>query len=401
MQGSKNAALPVLAAAIVTDGCRLWNCPRLTDVGTAKRILEHLGCHLEELGDSLEISPPQGGTLHIPAEWMAAMRSSILFLGGMTARFGEARMTSPGGCRLGKRPIDFHLNGLRAMGAEVIQEEREIRCRAAGGLKGAEIRLPAPSVGATENLMIAASLAEGRTILSNCAQEPEVEDLAGFLNCCGAEISFPEAGTAVIRGKRKLGHGEWHILPDRIAAATWLAMGAATGGTITLTNFRAEHLKAPLNLLEKAGCRIRLSGDTAVLTAPERLKGFGLIETGPYPAFPTDLQAIWMAASLRADGESFFRETVFENRFRQVPEFQKLGACAAQAGRGAVVSGVERLCGAEVEGFELRGTAALLTAAALAEGKSRVTGLEYLDRGYEWMENGLWQLGAEVARVRE
>lgn len=336
----------------------------------------------------------------VPDALMREMRSSVIFLGAILARCGEASLTSPGGCELGPRPIDLHLSGLRALGAEIDDTGGTLHCKAAK-LTGREIVLGFPSVGATENLMLAACGAEGVTVLSNAAREPEIEDLQGFLNTCGAEITGAGTSTVVIRGGRPLHGGTYTILPDRIAAATYLCGAASAGGEVFLRDAREEHLSAVTAVLREAGCDVTGGSAGIVCRRTGRLTAPRPIRTAPYPGFPTDAQAILMAALLRCRGAAVFEENLFSSRYRHVDELARMGADIRVSGRTAVVLGVERLHGAVVRCTDLRGGAALCAAALAAEGETSISDITHIDRGYQSIEDDLAALGADIRRVEE
>ena len=397
--GAKNSALPLLAACLAAgDPCRLYNCPRLADVDTSLDILQHLGC-LAVLDDGTAfVDPTNACYREIPDALMRRMRSSIIFLGAMLARFGRAELSLPGGCELGARPVDLHLSALQRMGVHVEEQHGNIRCRC-DRLHGASIPLEFPSVGATENIMIAAAAAEGETVIRNAAREPEIVDLGSFLNACGAKISGCGESTIVISGVRRLGGCGHTVIPDRIEAATYLAAAAVTAGDVTLTHVCPEHLIPVLSALEKAGCRLENSADTIRITAPQRLGPVGYVRTMPYPGFPTDAQAIIMAAACTAEGTSVFVENIFDGRMKHVGELCRLGARITTEGRMAVVEQSQNLTGAPVTACDLRGAAALIIAGLAARGVTEVSGLCHLDRGYEALDRNLRSLGADIMRV--
>lgn len=393
-QGAKNSVLPLLAAAVLfREPCVLRGCPRLTDVDAAVEILEHLGCRVLRQADRIWVDSRALRTDTIPPRLMQTMRSSILFLGPVLARLGSCRLCQPGGCRLGSRPIDLHLKGLEALGAEVYEEDDCLVCR--GRLRGCAITLPFPSVGATENLILAALGAEGITTIYNAAREPEVGDLIGLLVAGGAEIYGQ--GTAMLQIQGGFPQAaEYRVMPDRMEAATLLAAVAGTGGDLCLTGAAPGHLRAVVDVLKSAGCRFTLERDAIHMTAPQRLRAVLPIRTGPYPAFPTDAQATVMAALLRAEGVTVLEENVFSDRFRHVPALLALGARVRVAGSVAVVTGVPRLLGARMEATDLRGGAAMAVAALQAEGESRISGIGHILRGYEDFHLRLQALGGNV-----
>lgn len=398
IHGAKNSALPLLAATLlVADVTELTNCPRLSDVTASMAILRHLGCGVTREGNTVRVDATHLRCGHVPDDLMRQMRSSIVFLGAIVARCGEAVLTHPGGCELGPRPIDLHLWALRRLGVAVEEEHGRIRC-CASRLRGAEIVLPFPSVGATENILLAACTAEGTTVLRHAAREPEIGDLCAFLNACGARIVGADSGTIVIEGVPRL-HGACHrVMADRIEAATYLAAAAATGGCLTLTSCPALPVSPVFAPLEQAGCVITAVGDTLHIQAPAILRGLGMVRTLPYPGFPTDAAAPLLAAACVAAGTTVCIETIFENRYRYVDELARMGAHIRVDGRVAVVEGTPSLRGADVACTDLRGGAALLIAALAAEGETRLTALHHLDRGYENPVSCLQAVGAAIQR---
>ena len=399
MSGAKNAALPILCASLLTsEPVHFTNVPHLNDISTMLRLLGDMGVGVTMEGvDGLVLN---GGGLNNPVasyEMVKTMRASILVLGPLVARGGEARVSLPGGCAIGARPVDQHIKGLQAMGAEVTVEQGYVHAKATR-LKGARICTDMVTVTGTENLMMAACLAEGETIIENAAREPEVVDLANCLISMGARISG--AGTAVIRiqGVDKL-HGATHdIMPDRIETGTYLCAAAVTGGDIRLLKTSAAYLDTVVDKLMDAGCDITVERDAIRLVAPQRLKAVSL-RTAPYPAFPTDMQAQFMAINCVADGVATIRETIFENRFMHVNELMRLGANIQIEGNNAIVRGVERLEGATVMATDLRASASLVIAALVAQGETLIDRIYHLDRGYERIEEKLAKLGAAVRRV--
>ena len=400
VQGSKNSALPLMAAAVLTDGeSVLFNCPDLTDVDASMRILRYLGCEAERESDAVIINSSCVCKGDIPDELMREMRSSIVFLGAILSRCKRAVMTFPGGCELGPRPIDMHLKALKAMGAKIVERYGVIECSAADGLKGAKIALSFPSVGATENIILAAVKADGTTTITNAAREPEIVDLCDFLNKAGARIYGAGEGVIVIDGVKTL-HGTQHtIIPDRIVAATLMSAAAMTGSDIEIEVMIQAHLSSIIPVCEESGCDIKCDCGTMRIKAPERLKAMPLIRTMPYPGFPTDAQAPVMAAAAVAQGTSVFVENIFENRYKHVSELIRLGADIKVENKVAVVSGVRQLYAANVRANDLRGAAGLIAAALAAEGTTEISGIEYLERGYENFELLLSSLGAEVVKI--
>ena len=399
VQGAKNSVLPILAAAVLVKGeVTLTRCPRLRDVETSIQILRELGCGAAWDGDALTVDASGLCACAISDALMREMRSSVVFLGAVLARCGEAECGMPGGCEIGSRPIDLHLSGLRAMGAEIREEGGALRC-GCRRLRGREIVLSAPSVGATENLMLAACGADGATVISNAAREPEIVDLAGFLNACGADVRGAGNSTVTVAGKRVLRGCTYPVMPDRIAAATYLCAAASAGGEIYLRDAKEGHLRAAVAALRESGCQIASDAGGISCRATGQRKAVAPVRTAPYPGFPTDAQSVLMAALLRADGATVFEENLFESRYRHVGELRRMGADIRVFGRVAVVNGVSDLHGAAVECTDLRGGAALCVAALAAEGETRVGCLRHIDRGYEDLRRDLSLLGGDVVRV--
>ena len=398
VQGAKNAVLPILAATVLTRGKSvIHNCPSLRDVDKTDQVLVGLGCSVTRSGNTVTVDACNMTGCTICEELMREMRSSIVFLGAIIARQGEAVVSMPGGCPIGLRPIDLHLKALRSLGIDISEEHGYIKCRAAK-IKGADIHLDFPSVGATENIMLAAATADGLTSITNAAREPEITDLGKFLNAMGADIRGMGSSVITIRGTDSLHGAEYTIMPDRIVAATYLAASAITGGEICLTGAKPNDMNAMLHVLGEMGARIRCDNDTICQTAPERLKSVHTIKTLPYPGFPTDIQSPFMALATVADGTSVFIENIFENRFQHVDELARMGADIKVTGRSAVVRGVKSLSGANVVARELRGGAALVIAALAANGRTIISGTEFIDRGYENIERCLRQCGAKIRR---
>lgn len=401
LQGSKNSALPIMAAAVLCDGeCVLSKCPELTDIYSASRILNCIGCRCNYSDNTAVIRSSELTQTAIPAALMQEMRSSIIFLGAILGKAGECTVCLPGGCELGPRPIDMHLAGMRKMGADISDIGGNIVCRAHGRLHGARISLPFPSVGATENLILSAARADGETVINNAAREPEIVDLCSFLRACGADIHGDGESSIVIHGKEKLHGCEYTVMPDRIAGATYLAMTAAAGGEIILTNACVSGMEPFLSVLEQTGCSIYSSEDRIYLRSGARLKALrDRIRTMPHPGFPTDAQAVLMAALVTAEGTSVFEENIFDCRYRHTDALVKMGADIQVMGKIAVVKGVDRLHGAVVEATDLRGGAAMAAAALAAEGITEISGISHIDRGYERMETAIGRLGGEIKRI--
>ena len=399
VQGAKNSVLPILAASILAgDVVELQNCPRLRDVTSSIRILEALGCAVRWQGSTLVVDSSRLDRWAVSDTLMREMRSSSVFLGPLLARCGGAELSYPGGCELGPRPIDLHLSGLRQLGAEIRESGGMLHCHTKG-LRGCELVLAIPSVGATENLMLAACGAEGVTTISNAAREPEIVDLQGFLRTCGADVRGAGSSTVVVRGGRALHGGTYTCLPDRIVAATYLCAAASAGGMVFLRGAREAHLSTVTALLRQAGCEICADSAGLACRCDQRLSSVAPVRTAPYPGFPTDAQAVVMAALCRSRGTTVFEENMFENRYRHVDELVRMGASIRVSGRTAVVTGVEQLSGAAVRSTDLRGGAALCVAALGARGETRVSELHHIDRGYESLERDLTALGAVIQRV--
>ncbi len=402
LHGAKNSALPLLAATLLPSSpVILDRLPPLSDVAASAAILKHLGCTVWRDNESIEVIPCGECRDSIPECLMREMRSSIVFLGAMLAKAGKATLCFPGGCELGPRPIDLHLSALMQMGVCVREEGGVLCCEAPDGLKGAHITLSFPSVGATENVLLAAVLAQGQTVLSNAAKEPEIVDLCRFLNTCGARIGGVGESVLYIEGVERLIGCRYSVMPDRIEAATYLAAAAVTAGEVTLGGAEVSHLSAVLSVLEEAGCCLRCQGDTVRLKAPPRLSRINTVRTMPYPGFPTDAQAPIMAMTTLAKGTSVFIENIFDSRYKHVSELVRMGARIKTEGRMAVVEGVPRLVGARVCCTDLRGGAALIVAALGADGTTEIGRLCHLDRGYAAPETMLSKLGACVKRVDE
>ena len=399
IQGAKNSALPILAATVLIKGeCIIHNCPSLTDIDAAIKILEYLGCSVTKDGHTVCVNASGMSKSDIPEILMHEMRSSIIFLAPILARCNEAELYTPGGCEIGVRPIDLHLYALRKMGAEITEEHGKLICKCEKGLKGENINLSFPSVGATENIIIAASLAKGTTVITNAAREPEIIDLADFLNSCGAEIKGAGESTVVITGKKNLCGCEHTVIPDRIMEATYLSAAAITGGSIELNNADATLISSVIPLFELAGCKIRYDDSRISISSPERLSGISTVRTMPYPGFPTDAQAPVMAMSTLANSTSVFVENIFESRFKHVSELCVMGAKIKVEGRVAIVEGVKKLSGANVKAPDLRGGAALVIAALAAEGETKISDIYHIDRGCENFEENLRRLGAVISR---
>ncbi|MBC8647107.1 MAG: UDP-N-acetylglucosamine 1-carboxyvinyltransferase [Thermoanaerobaculia bacterium] len=396
--GAKNAALPCLAAALLTrEPVRLTNLPPVRDVTTMKRLLAHVGARVEGEGHTVEIETRTVGSADAPYDLVKTMRASVLALGPLLAREGHVRVSLPGGCAIGVRPIDLHLAAFEKMGARVSLDHGYVEARASR-LQGAEVVFETITVTGTENVLLAAVTAEGTTRIRNAAREPEVADLAVLLRAMGARIEGEGTDRIVGEGVETLHGAEHEILPDRIEAGTYAVAAAATRGDVLIRRCRPDHLKALANRLAATGASVETSGDTLRVRAEGALVALD-VATSPYPGFPTDLQAQWIALATTLDGVSTVTETVFENRFHHVAELVRMGAKIHQEGRWAIVEGPSRLSGTNVMATDLRASAALVIAALAAEGETVVHRVYHLDRGYAGMEEKLAALGAQVRRV--
>lgn len=402
ISGAKNSALPILAACVLgTEEIILDGVPELKDVEIMVEVLKHLGSKVEYLNtNSLRIDSSGINTTETPYELMDKMRASFVVMGPLLSRFHAAHTKAPGGCNIGSRPIDLHLKGFEALGAINRVNNDEIAIEAKEGLTGTEIYLDFPSVGATQNIMMAASLAEGKTILENAAKEPEIVDLASFLSKMGANIKGAGTSTIVIEGVEKLTGTRHTIIPDRIEAATYMTAAAMTRGEVTINNVIGSHIRPVIAKLVEMGVYVHEieDEDRIIVKAPNRLKSTN-IQTLPYPGFPTDAQAQFMALMTVCEGESRIQETVFENRFMHVEELMKMGAVIATSGNRATIAGVEKLHGADVKATDLRAGAALVMAGLVAKGTTRVFDIYHIDRGYSNIVEKLSKLGADIKRV--
>lgn len=399
VHGSKNAVLPILASTLLIKGeTVLHNVPRLSDVDASVKILRHLGAKVLRENNTLTVDTTDIINDDIPEELMREMRSSIIFLGSLIARCTEASLCPPGGCDIGVRPIDLHLNALRKLGAQITENGSCIYCKATR-LHGSKIFLNFPSVGATENIIISAVLSKGKTTIINAAREPEISDLANFLNSCGAKIFGAGEGTVEIEGVESLYPCSHTIIPDRIVAATYMSIGALQAKELVLKDIRPSHLVPVIPVFNEMGCKIYLSGNNLKLVSPKRIKRVKNIKTMPYPGFPTDCQSILMAALSKANGTTVFNESVFDGRYKHISELKRFGADISVNDRIAVVNGVKNLYGANVYSTDLRGGAALVVAALAAQGVSTIGNVYHIDRGYESIENSLKDIGAIIKRT--
>lgn len=399
IQGSKNSVLPILAAALLTDEtCEIKNCPNLTDVHAAFEILENLGCRVSYDGKTAVVQASDVCGSTIPDDLMRRMRSSVMFLGAILGRCRKACISYPGGCELGARPIDIHLRSLARLGVELFEDGGYIHC-SLDRFTPQTITLMFPSVGATENILLLCAVSKGETILVNPAREPEIVDLQNFLNRMGADIVGAGTDSIRIRGVPKLHGCSYSVIPDRIAAATYACAAAACGGEVLLTKMEPLHLRMLLSVLKDMGVRVTEDGEQVWIRMAQRPLAVPSVKTLPYPGFPTDVQAPLMAALLKAEGSSVVSETVFENRFKHVGEFLRMGADIQVEGLNAIVRGVKRLHGAEVNAADLRGGAALVIAGLSAEGRTTVRQTAYIDRGYEDIAGAFQSLGGAVELI--
>ena len=401
ISGSKNAALPILATALLSaEPLRIANVPRLRDIGTMLRLLQSMGVVVEQpVPGEVLLRGDRVSDFRAPYELVKTMRASILVLGPLLARFGQAHVSFPGGCAIGSRPIDLHLRGLQAMGARIDIDGGYIEASCEGRLKGAHILFDKVTVGGTENLLMAATLAEGRTVLENAAREPEIVDLAACLSAMGARISGAGTDTLVVDGVEALGGCAHEVIPDRIETGTFLVAAAATRGSVRLTGTRGDILEAVLVKLAEAGAVIEEGPDWISLDMQGRRPRAVSLRTAPYPGFPTDMQAQFTAMNAVAEGSSTMTETIFENRLMQVQEMQRMGARITVEGHTAIIDGIEGLRGAPVMASDLRASAALVIAGLVASGETVVDRIYHIDRGYERIEAKLQQLGADIRRV--
>jgi len=400
ISGAKNAILPIMAAALLSpEPVILEEVPDLVDVQIMSQVLEALGVSVERQGSRLTICAPHIDQVEAPYSLVSKMRASIVIMGPLLARLGHVRISQPGGCAIGSRPINLHLKGLEALGADVTVEHGVIDVRAKR-LQGSRVYLDFPSVGATENIMMAASMAEGITVIENAAREPEIVDLANFINEIGGKVRG--AGTSVIHieGVREFRGTVHTVIPDRIEAGTYLLMAAAAGGDVFVRNVIVDHLKPVLAKMEEAGVKFREEDDGVRVWGDGRCNAVD-IKTQVHPGFPTDLQAPFVALLCRANGTAVVTETVFENRFMHVDELKRMGADIKIEGRSAIIQGVPRLTGAPVQATDLRAGAALILAGLMAEGITEVYGVHHIDRGYERIVEKLQRLGSKIQRVKE
>lgn len=401
ISGAKNAALPILAATLLTSApVRIGNIPHLQDVTTIMSLLGQMGTRITlDERSAIEVDASHVNSFHAPYELVRTMRASVLVLGPLLSRFGEANVSLPGGCAIGTRPVDQHIKGLIAMGAEITVENGYIKAKSKKRLQGTTIIMDIVTVTGTENIMMAAVLAKGQTVIHNAAHEPEVEDLANFLNTIGAKISGAGTSTIVIDGVDELSGGSYHVLPDRIETGTYLTAAMITRGKIKVKNTRPDILESVLVKLTEAGAHIETGPDWISLDTKGNRPRAVNVSTAPYPAFPTDMQAQIMAMNTVAEGTGIVTETIFENRFMHVQELQRMGANLFLKGNTAICAGVDNLQGAPTMATDLRASASLVLAGLAAHGETTVDRIYHIDRGYECIEEKLSQLGARIHRI--
>lgn len=399
IQGSKNSSLPILAATVLVDGVSvIHNCPELTDVDAAVKILEHLGCTVKMEKGTVTVDSRNISRHNIPDWLMREMRSSIVFLGSILGRTGKAELSTPGGCEIGLRPIDLHLSSLKSMGYKIDESHGFITCEKKHSPEMTVISLSFPSVGATENIILAAALSKGRTVIFNGAREPEIEDLVRFLCKCGCSIEYLSQGTVIIDGVDKAHGCEYDVMPDRIVALTYMAATAAARGDVLLNKVNANHFMSVIPVFEAAGCEITNNTDSLRIKMHKRPSAVRDIRTMPYPGFPTDAQAPVMSMLAFAEGTSVMVENIFESRFKHVSELVRMGAKIKIEGKVALIDGRSALYGTNVFAPDLRGGAALVIAGLGAKGTTVIGQTEHIDRGYEKIEEDLSRLGADIKR---
>lgn len=401
VQGAKNSVLPVLAGAVLCDGeCIIHNCPNLSDVQTSIKILQGFGAKVRYRNNTVTVDCRSIDNYKIDENLMREMRSSVVFLGGIVGRMKRAVISSPGGCELGPRPIDLHLSALKKLGVQITEEHGFLNCNAENGIIGTEIHLAFPSVGATENIILTAATAKGVTVIHNAAREPEISDLADFLNSAGARIYGSGSDTVYIHGVERL-HGTTHtIIPDRIVAATYMSAAAVTGGKLTLTHIMPSHMVALLHTFRESGCDISVKGKSLTITAPKQILRIPTVRSLVYPAFPTDAGPLVISMLTLAQGTSVFVENIFENRFRYIDELNRLGANIKTEGKVAVIEGVKSLSGAKCVCPDLRGGAALVVAALASNGESEITNISHINRGYDNIVGAFESVGADI-KIKE
>lgn len=400
VQGAKNSSLPLLAAAVLSCGTSvIHNCPALSDAFAACRILGSLGCKCTREGDTVVVDSSSAGGFTVSDGLMREMRSSIVFLGAILGRNKRCRLSFPGGCELGPRPIDLHLESLKKLGVKIIEDHGMLDCTANMRPLSCDITLSLPSVGATENIMLYCAVGNGEVTIYNAAREPEITDLANYLNMCGANIHGCGTSTITINGVSELHGCEYTVMPDRIVAATYMGAAAAAGGELVLSGVCPQDMYSCMSVFSEMGCGVYPYTDKIFISVKKPLKAVRTVRTMPYPGFPTDCQPIAMAALCKADGTSMIVENIFENRFMAVDELMRMGANIKAEGRVAVIEGVRELYGAQVRAADLRAGAALVVAALGAQGTTTVSNVHFIDRGYENLEGVLCSVGGSVKRV--
>ncbi len=400
VHGAKNSVLPIMAATVICNGVNvIHNCPKISDVETSFKILTHLGCVCTRDQNTVTVDSRNVNKAEIPEALMREMRSSIVFFGSVVARCGSCKLSSPGGCELGPRPIDLHISSLRELGFDICEDCGFLCGKRNDKLCQKRITLSFPSVGATENIILASATAKGCTIISNAAREPEICDLQNFLNSAGADICGAGSDTIIVNGVKSLCAAEHTIIPDRIVAATAMSSVAITGGKAEICDIVPSHITSVIDIMRQAGCEVKVDRDSLLIDAPSKLNRLPFVRTMCYPGFPTDSGPPILAMTTLAQGCSVFNENIFESRFRYVDELKRLGACVNVQGKLAIIEGVKRLSGATVEATDLRGGAALAVAALAAEGTTEINKVHYIDRGYENIENLFSSLGADAIRI--
>lgn len=395
ISGSKNAALPIIAATVLNAGTTtLYNVPDIQDVNTMFEILKKIGATIKRKNNKIIINTSKVHTYEIPDDLMRQMRSSVILAGALIGKYHKARFSCPGGCDIGSRPIDLHLKGFEKLGVDIKEEYGEIYCNTEK-IIGTQIHLDFPSVGATENIILASCLGEGTTIITNAAREPEIEDMIKYLNKMGAKISGAGTDKVEITGVKRLTEVSYNIMPDRIEAGTYLVAGAITSGNIKLLNVNSLHIEPILNKLDEANCKLNINKDEIEIIAPKRVKSVD-IKTMPYPGFPTDMQSIFGALLITAKGTSVITENIFESRYKYAQELIRMGAKINVEGRTAIIKGTKRIQGANVIATDLRGGASLVIAGLYAKGITQVDNVHYILRGYEKMDEKLKKLGAKI-----
>lgn len=399
IQGAKNSVLPILAATVaVGRPCVIHNCPQLSDVDFSLDILKSLGCEVHRGGNSVSVDSSRLDCTKIPDSLMREMRSSVIFLGALISRTGEAELCAPGGCDIGMRPIDLHLFAMERLGVQIIEKFGRIKCKCVKP-NSTKITLSFPSVGATENIMLAALRCSGTVTVINAAREPEIIDLANFLNSCGARISGAGESTIYIEGVERFYSAQYTVMPDRIVTCTYMSAAAVTGSDVLLEDVKPAHIVPVMQCFEQCGCKIKTSSNRLRIISPKKLSAMGTVRTMPYPGFPTDCQALITSMASVAEGMTVVCENIFENRFRHAAELNKMGADISVHDKIAVINGVNSLQGTEVGAHDLRAGAALVVAGLCAEGTTTVDNIQFIDRGYESLEKKLTYLGAKIKRI--